>query len=168
MRLKKASSFCTAALLTACLYAAAVAQSPLLHKPAPAFTRTGFDGKPIALGDYRGKVVVLNFWATWCIPCRQELPRFAAWQRQYAAQGFQVIAVSMDDAPAAPRALARKLNLGFPALLGDEKLGTLYGGVLGLPVSFLIARDGTVVERIDGETDLSALEARIQALLAQK
>lgn len=167
MRLRRASSACAAALALVCTWAA-VAQSPLERKPAPDFTRTDFDGRRVALSELRGKVVLLNFWATWCAPCQAELPRFALWQRSYAAQGLQVIAVSMDDSAAAPRALMRKLKPGFPVLLGDEKLGELYGGVLGLPVSFLIARDGTVVARIEGETDLHALEARIQELLTQK
>jgi cytochrome c biogenesis protein CcmG, thiol:disulfide interchange protein DsbE len=164
MRWKRASSVAAALLLSAC---AALAQGSLIGKPAPAFTRTGFDGKPVALAPYRDRVVLLNFWATWCAPCQAELPRFAAWQKQYGAQGLQVVAVSMDDSDTAPRALMRRLKPGFPVVMGDEELGALYGGVLGLPVSFLIARDGTIVERIEGETDLAVLESRIVKLLAQ-
>ena len=167
MRLRKASSACTAALALLCGWASG-AQSPLEHKPAPDFTRTDFDGRRMTLNSLRGKVVLLNFWATWCGPCQAELPRFAEWQRRYAAQGLEVVAVSMDDGPAAPRALVRKLKPGFAVLLGDDKLGELYGGILGLPVSFLIARDGTVVSRIEGEADLHALEVRIRELLVQK
>jgi thiol-disulfide isomerase/thioredoxin len=165
MQWKRASSAAAALLLGASL---AFAQGSLLNKPAPDFARTALDGKPVALSSLRGRVVLLNFWATWCAPCQSELPRFAAWQRQYAAQGFSVVAVSMDDGPEAPCALMRRLRPGFPVVMGDDELATLYGGVLGLPVSFLIARDGTVVERIDGETDLPALEARIARLLAQQ
>ncbi|MDR3742080.1 MAG: TlpA disulfide reductase family protein [Terracidiphilus sp.] len=143
------------------------AQDSLLAKKAPSFTRASLEGQTVRLDDYRGRVVLLNFWATWCVPCQVELPRFAEWQRQYGAQGLQVLAVTMDDSPRAPRALARKLNLNFPVAIGDDALGTLYGGVLGLPVSFVIARDGTVMERVEGETDLAALEARIRKQLAQ-
>lgn len=150
-------------LLSACTV---LAQGSLLHKPAPDFTRTTLDGKPVVLSALRGRVVLLNFWATWCAPCQAELPRFAAWQRQYAAQGLSVVAVSMDDGPEAPRALVRRIKPDFPVVMGDDELAEHYGGVLGLPVSFLIARDGTVVERIEGETDLAALEARIAKLLA--
>lgn len=167
MRLRRASSACAATLALLCAWAVG-AQSPPVRKPAPDFTRTDFDGRRVTLSSLRGKVVLLNFWATWCGPCQAELPRFAEWQRRYAAQGLQVIAVSMDDGPEAPRALARKLKPGFPVLLGDDKLGELYGGILGLPVSFLIARDGTVVARIEGEADLRALEVRIRELLAQR
>jgi cytochrome c biogenesis protein CcmG, thiol:disulfide interchange protein DsbE len=167
MRLKRATRACAVTLALMCAWAAS-AQGPLEHKPAPDFIRTDFDGRRVTLSELHGKVVLLNFWATWCAPCQAELPHFAEWQRRYRAQGLQVIAVSMDDEPKAPRALASKLKLGFPVLLGDEKLGELYGGVLGFPVSFLIARDGTMTARIEGEADLQALEARIQELLAQK
>lgn len=166
MRWRKASRAVARAAILVCV-AGAPAQQSLVSKPAPSFTRAAFDGRTIRLDDYRGRVVLLNFWATWCGPCQAELPRFALWQCKYGAQGLQVIAVSMDDGPDAPRALARKLDLSFPVVMGDDQLGTLYGGVLGLPVSFLIGRDGTVIERIEGETDLAALEAHITALLSQ-
>jgi thiol-disulfide isomerase/thioredoxin len=144
------------------------AQNALVHKPAPPFVRKDLAGRTIDLRANRGKVVLLNFWATWCAPCQVELPRFSAWQKQYGASGLQVIAISMDDDAAPVRALTRKLRLGFPVVMGDDKLGTLYGGVLGLPVTFLISRDGTIVARIEGQTDLNALEQRIKGLLKQR
>lgn len=145
--------------------------SPLLHRPAPQFTRRSLDGAQISLRSYRGKVVLLNFWATWCAPCQVELPQFAAWQAKYAANGLQVIAVSMDDDVAPVRSLTRHLRLSFPVVLGDPALGTRYGGVLGLPITFLIARDGTVVARFEGAAETQAqlvhMEAEIKQLLAQ-
>jgi len=145
---------------------AAPPEKSLLHRPAPVFTRSDLDGERVSLRAYRGKVVLLNFWATWCGPCEVELPRFVAWQRQYGPQGLQVIAVSMDDSAAPVRAFVRKLNPDFPVVMGDEKIGTLYGGVLGLPVTFLISRDGKVAERIQGGADLGLMEKDIQRLLA--
>jgi thiol-disulfide isomerase/thioredoxin len=143
----------------------------LLHRPAPAFSRRSLDGARVRLRSYRGKVVLLNFWATWCPPCQVELPQFAAWQTKYNADGLQVIAISMDDDPAPVRALARRFHLGFPIILGDPAIGSLYGGVLGLPVTFLIARDGTVVSRFEGaaenEAQLADLETAVRQLLAQ-
>lgn len=112
-------------------------------------------------------MILLNFWATWCIPCRQELPRFAEWQKQYGPEGLQVIAVSMDDTPNPVRAVVRKLEPDYPIIMGDAKLGTRYGGVLGLPITFLIDRNGLVSARLKGEADLPALENRIKTLLAQ-
>ena len=140
--------------------------TPLHHK-APAFTRRALSGQTISLSAYKGKVVLLNFWATWCTPCRVELPRFAQWQRQLGPSGFQVIAVSMDDSPSTTRATLKRSLPPFPVLMGDAKLAESYGGILGLPVTFLIARDGTVVRRLEGETNLDDLHAAVQALLAQ-
>jgi cytochrome c biogenesis protein CcmG, thiol:disulfide interchange protein DsbE len=150
----------------AALVCATPAPTSLLHKAAPAFTRNDLNGNRVNLRDYRGKVILLNFWATWCGPCRLELPRFAEWQKQYGPEGLQVISVSMDDSARPVRAFVHKLNLNYPVLLGDGKLGTRYGGILGLPVTFLIARDGRVSARM-GEGDLPAMENRVKELLAQ-
>lgn len=145
-----------------------LAQSPLLHRPAPQFARRDFRGDLVSLRALRGKVVLLNFWATWCAPCQLELPRFAAWQRQYGGEGLAVVAISMDDEARQPKALAHKLGLDFPVAMGDAALARRYGGVLGLPVTFLIARDGTVAARYDGEVDLGAMETQVRKLLAAR
>jgi peroxiredoxin len=158
------------ALLAAFLCLAEVqAQRPaaLLHQPAPQFVRTDLSGGTVDLKSQRGKVVLLNFWATWCAPCQLELPKFKEWQRQYAAQGFQVLARSMDDDAAPVRARVRRLRLDFPVLMGDEKLGSQYGGVLGLPLTFVIDRKGVVVAQFKGETDLSKMESTVRKVLAK-
>ncbi|MGA7109841.1 MAG: TlpA disulfide reductase family protein [Terracidiphilus sp.] len=153
-------------VLVAATLQATAAPSPLLHKPAPLFVRHDLEGHPIRLREYRGKVVLLNFWATWCAPCQLELRRFAGWQRENRSD-LQVIAVSMDDSEAPVRAMTRTLNLNFPIAMGDAKLGSRYGGVLGLPLSFLIDRSGVIVARFQGETDQEALNAQLRQLLAQ-
>lgn len=138
----------------------------MVGKAAPGFVRTDLAGHPVDLASYRGKVVLLNFWATWCAPCRVELPKFNACQKQYRADGLQVVAISMDDADAGVRRTVRRLHLDLPVVMGDARLGETYGGVLGLPVTFLIDRDGKIVARIRGETDLQEMESRIKQLLA--
>lgn len=171
MRLNKAARFavwCGAALLAMCASLGAGAPRTLVHKRAPEFVRSDLAGAKVDLRQYRGKVVLLNFWATWCAPCRVEMPRFAEWQRRYAADGLQVIAISMDDDAAPVRTFVQDRQFNFPVVMGDEKLGTLYGGVLGLPITFLIARDGKAAARFDGEADLRDLEEQIQKLLADR
>ena len=136
-----------------------------IHPTAPIFVRTDLTGHEINLKRYRGKVVLLNFWATWCEPCRLELPKFGAWHRRYGGDGFAVIAVSMDDTNAPVRRTVRRMRLDFPVLMGDAKLGEAYGGVLGLPVSFLIDRNGRIVAKIRGEADMDALESQVKTLV---
>ncbi|MDE3200984.1 MAG: TlpA family protein disulfide reductase [Acidobacteriota bacterium] len=160
-------SAATFALATLGAGAQATSASALLHHKAPAFSHRALSGDTVSLDAYKGKVILLNFWATWCGPCRVELPRFAQWQRELGAKGFQAVAVSMDDSPAPVRAALKRKPLPFPVLMGDAKLAESYGGVLGLPVTFLIARDGTIWHRFEGETNLDAMHAAILALLAQ-
>ena len=136
-------------------------------KPAPDFTRPALDGTPIRISALRGQVILLNFWATWCGPCQEEMPRFVHWQQAYGSQGLRVLGVSMDDDATPVRALAPKMHWNYPILMGDARLGRLYGGVLGLPVTYLIDRHGRIRARLEGATDLPALEARIRALLAE-
>ena len=156
-----------ALLLTACFAVAGAQTTSLLNKKAPEFTLRDLNGGSIDLASFRGKVVLLDFWATWCAPCQVEMPRFAQWQRQYGPQGFQVIGISMDDDPALARKLYARLKLNYPVAMGDEKLGELYGGVLGLPLTYLIDRNGEVRARFQGETDLKTIEMRLKALLSK-
>ena len=110
-------------------------------------------------------MVLLNFWATWCAPCQVEIPHFIAWQSKYQADGLSIIGVSMDDDSAPVKSFVRKRGLNYPVVLGDEKLGLAYGGVLGLPVTYLIDRKGIIRGRYPGETHLPAMEAAIRLLL---
>lgn len=144
----------------------AQASGTLLHKRAPEFVRADLSGSKIDLKEYRGKVVLLNFWATWCAPCQVELPKFDGWQKNYGAQGLQVLAVSMDDNESPVRRTMHRMRLDFPVVMGDAQLGEAYGGVLGLPVTYLIDREGRIVAEFKGATDLSAMEAAMKRVLS--
>jgi cytochrome c biogenesis protein CcmG/thiol:disulfide interchange protein DsbE len=131
---------------------------------APNFSRSDLSHRKIVLSSYRGKVVLLNFWATWCEPCLMEMPTFVEWQKQYGSGNFQVIGISMDDATPEVITTVSRLKLNYPVLMGDEYLGTDYGGVLGLPVTFLIDRDGKIQGRFQGDP-LTRINSDIQHLL---
>jgi peroxiredoxin len=149
--------------LAAMLYG--TADSKNVGDVAPDFSRTDFSGKTVHLADYRGRLVLLNFWASWCGPCLEEMPRFFGWQRAYGARGLQIIGVSMDDdAAPAIRLLARR-PAPYPMVLGDVQLGETFGGVLGLPLTFLIDPQGRIAGRYQGGADLAKMETQIKAML---
>lgn len=134
---------------------------------APDFTLSALgSGKPIHLSSYRGKVVLLNFWATWCAPCQAEMPRFSAWQTRFGPPGLQVLGISMDDDAAPVRSFLRTHSPAYPIALGDAPLGERYGGILSLPVTFLIDPEGRIDARFQGETNLDQMQSRIQFLLS--
>jgi len=137
----------------------------LVNRRAPEFARKALDGSTVDLKSYRGKIVLLDFWATWCAPCLVEMPTFARWEKEYGPQGLTVIGVSLDDDEATARKAVNKLKPGYTIVMGDAKLGTLYGGVMGLPLIFLIDEDGVVRARFQGETDPKAIESAIKRLL---
>lgn len=139
-----------------------------MGKVAPSFARTDLSGKKIALSEYRGEVVLLNFWATWCGPCISELPTLESWQAQFGSQGLQVIGISMDDSAAPVRAAYSKYRMNYPVVMGDEHLGEAYGGVLGVPVTFLINRKGIVVRRYEGPVNVKRIEADMRELLTAR
>ena len=140
----------------------------LVGHPAPGFSRQDLQNHAVDLNAYRGKVVLLNFWATWCGPCLTEIPHFAEWQHQYGPNGLQVIGVSMDDSDSPVRAANARRKLDYPIVMGDERLGAAYGDVLGLPVTFLIDTEGRVRARYQGASQLSSMQRQIEALLPRK
>src|SRR3982751_5550383 len=115
---------------------------------APDFTLKTIDGKDVKLSDLRGKAVLLNFWATWCGPCKIETPWLVALQNQYGSQGLPVIGVAMDESSKDDIAKCTKeMGMTYPVLLGKEAVGGAYGGVPALPETFFIGRDGKIVDK---------------------
>ena len=134
--------------------------------PAPDFTLQSLDGRSVRLSDLRGKAVLLNFWATWCSPCKIEMPWFIELQNQYGSQGLQIVGVAMDDSSKEDIAkFAKDIGVNYPVLLGKEAVGAAYGGVPALPESFFIGRDGKIVDRIIGLKGKSEIEDSIKKAL---
>ncbi len=134
--------------------------------PAPDFTLETLDGKTVSLSSLRGKAVVVNFWATWCGPCKIETPWLVELQNQYGAQGLQIVGVAMDESGKDEIArFAKDMGMNYPVLLGKEAVGEAYGGVPALPESFFIGRDGKIVDKIMGLEGRSEIEDAVKKAL---
>jgi thiol-disulfide isomerase/thioredoxin len=142
------------------------AEQVMKNRPAPDFTLQTLDGKTMRLSDWRGKAVLLNFWATWCGPCKIETPWLVELQNQYGSQGLQIVGVAMDDSGKDEIArFVKEMGMNYPVLLGKEAVGDAYGGVPYLPESFFIGRDGKIVAKIMGIDSRSAIEQGIKKAL---
>ena len=150
---------------------AVLAEAPRVGHLAPDFVLTTLDGREVRLSDYRGHVVFLNFWATWCGPCKVEMPAMERLYREYRRQGFAILAVSSDpEGAAVTRPFRDSLGLSFTIAHDPEMIvGRMYG-VRTLPVTFLVNRDGVITHRIFGARDWQEPEARegIQRLLRMR
>jgi thiol-disulfide isomerase/thioredoxin len=152
--------------------------SPLVGKPAPNFTLTTLSGKKVSLADYRGKAVQLNFWATWCAPCKIETPWLIELEKQYASQGFEILGVSFDDLDKDdPKLLAKdtaevakgveQLKISYPVLLDGDSIAKAYGDTDVYPTSYFIDKNGTVVAASFGLTSKSDLEDNIRKAIGE-
>lgn len=140
----------------------------LSGKPAPEFALQSLQGATVHLSDFRGKAVLLNFWATWCQPCKIEMPWFEDLQKQYGSQGLQVVGIALDDASKEDIAkFTKEMGVNYPILLGKESVGSAYGGVQFLPSTFFIDRQGKIVARVFGLKSKSEIEDHIKAALGQ-
>jgi peroxiredoxin len=133
--------------------------------PVPAITLTDLSGQTINPVSYRGKVLLINFWAAWCTPCREEIPQFVALQEKYGSRGFQAVGISMDDPEGTLRTFCREYGVNYPIVMGDQRIAEAFGGVLGLPTTFLVGRDGRIHAKQVGATDFPKLEQEVTALL---
>lgn len=133
---------------------------------APDFTLPQLDGRQLSLSSYRGKAVLLDFWATWCVPCREETPHFVELQQKYGDRGLQIIGVSMDDSADPVGPFVAQFHVNYPIVMGTARTGEQYGGVLGLPIAFLIDREGHIVSKHVGATDGAVFDREIVQMLA--
>lgn len=156
----------------------AIARGPATPPPAdicpagmePAkldYTLKNIDGAPVSLADYKGKVLLIDFWATWCGPCKVEIPGFIDLQEKYGKQGLQIIGVSVDDTPDKLKPYVADMKMNYPVLqgLGHDDLLDEYGTMISIPVSVVISRDGKICSRHMGLTETETFEAKIKALL---
>lgn len=133
---------------------------------APDWRLLDLDGNEVASADFEGKVVLIDFWATWCPPCRRMVPGMVALQDAYREQGFAIVAISLDEqGTAVVREFNRQFKVNFTSLLGTEAVVAVFGGVEGIPTSFLIDREGRIVSKHVGYMSQDALEAKIRPLL---
>jgi thiol-disulfide isomerase/thioredoxin len=143
----------------------------LRGKAAPVFTLTSMDGKRVSLTDLKGKPVLLNFWATWCAPCKVEMPWFEEFSKKYAGQGLQVVGVDEDDEVKKDKLKSevsdtvKRLNVNYQILLSDHKVGDAYGGLDMLPATFYIDKNGVVRGEAIGLASKDEAEANVQKIL---
>jgi cytochrome c biogenesis protein CcmG/thiol:disulfide interchange protein DsbE len=153
--------------------------SPLANKPAPDFTLEDLSGNKVSLSSYKGKAVLVNFWATWCGPCKLETPWLVELHNQYAGQGFEILGISTegDDLPpgdkdgwardkAAIAKFVKEEHMQYPVLINGDSLATEYGGLDAMPTSFYVDRSGKVVAVQLGITSKDDMEANIRKALA--
>ena len=142
---------------------------PAVGSMAPEFSLKSVpDGKTVTLSSLRGKAVVVNFWATWCGPCKIEMPWLVDLQKKYGPQGLQIVGVAMDDTSDKEIAdFAHKMGVNYVVLKGTEKVGDLYGGIDRLPLTYFVDRSGKVVDEIVGLRSSSDIEDAIKKTLAQ-
>lgn len=132
----------------------------------PSFSlSSALDGKTISSDDFKGKALLVTFFATWCPPCRQEIPSLIKLQNEYAAKGFSVIGMSMDDGADVVVKLIKKEEINYPVLMAKAKTAGDFGGVIGIPTSFLVNREGEVVKRYPGYVPHDLLEKDVSSLL---
>lgn len=145
---------------------AATVKSSNASTPAPNWELTDLTGKPVRSADLKGKVVILNFWATWCGPCRTEIPDFIALQKEYGKQGLVIVGASVDQAgPDVVKKFVQQQGMNYPVALADSKMQEAFGGIEAIPTTFVIDRQGNIVGRHVGLTPREDFESEIKPML---
>ena len=152
-----------------------VATANSAPRPAPDVTLKDLDGKDLSLSQYKGKVVLVNFWATWCEPCQVEIPWLIEMQQKYAAKGFTVLGIAMDEEGASVvtpwvqkerfDVNGSKSQMNYPIVIGNDAAADKFGGLLGYPTSVLVSRDGTIIKRITGLISYDEISKSIESQL---
>ena len=139
---------------------------PAVNETAPDFTLTDLNGKRVTLSDFRGKVVLLNFWASWCPPCRMEIPGFQRFYEGYKNKGFVIIGLSLDDTgPSTVSSFVKKMGITYPIVMADSKVVRDYGNISAIPTSFLIDKNGRIVKKTMGMLLEGTLKGEVDSAL---
>ncbi|WP_118838034.1 TlpA family protein disulfide reductase [Salinibacter ruber] len=142
------------------------AQHPLQGESAPDFSLEQMNGEPFRLSDHRGEIVVVNFWATWCPPCRKEIPGFIQLQKEFGTEEVTILGISLDDQGfEAVRPYAEEMGINYPLVVGSNRLTRKYGGVRALPTSFVVGPEGTVQYARPGFLPKAELRRQLKPLL---
>lgn len=137
-----------------------------VFKPAPDFTLLDIHGNRKSLSDFKGKVVILDFWATWCPPCRKEIPHFIELYDDYKERGLEIIGVALDEnGEEKVRSFSDENSINYTVLLGNREVSELYGGIFSIPTTFIIDREGRIRKKYIGYRDKSVFENNIREIL---
>ena len=131
---------------------------------APGFTLVDMNGRSVSLADFKGKVVILDFWATWCPPCKREIPDFIKLQSEYGSKGLQIVGIALDQ-PNKVQAFVKDNGMNYPILLGTNEVAANYGGVEAIPTTFVIDKSGKIVTKYEGFRPKETFESQIKKLL---
>ncbi len=144
--------------------AASQVQSPV-PRLAPDVAFVSLDGEAIRLADHRGKVVIVDFWATWCGPCRLEIPHFIALQNEFGPRGLQIIGVAVKDREDNVRLFAERSGMNYPTAMGDDAAVAAFGGFTSIPTTFVVAPDGTIAACLTGYQEKQVFAELLEKLL---
>lgn len=131
---------------------------------AAGFTLSDVNGRQVSLSDFKGQVVILDFWATWCPPCKREIPDFVKLQSEYGSKGVQIVGIALDQ-PEKVKAFARDNGMNYPVLMGTDEVSAHYGGVESIPTTFIIDKTGRIVTKYEGFRTKETFESQIKQLL---
>jgi peroxiredoxin len=138
---------------------------PAINEMAPEFSMKDLTGKNVRLSDFKGKVVLVNFWASWCPPCKMEIPGFQKTYAAYKEKGFTIIGISTDDVS---QSIIKDMGMTFPVVVADDKVIRDYGNISGIPTSFLVGRDGRIIKKVMGMYFESSLKSDVENALKRK
>ena len=161
---------CASVMTVLCCSCAEKDKSPItVSGIAPDFSLEDLQGKTIRLKDLRGKVVLVNFFATWCAPCIKEVPAFSQLYERYREKGFEIVGIGVDmEGETALRPFSEKLRIPYPVVIGTRKVVLDYGGITGVPTSFFVDRDGYIADQFIGVRPVQILEKNITNLLEKE